>query len=128
MKKQHEVKSWPEFFTAVRSGLKTFELRKNDRNYQPGDILVLKEWEPNTAQFTGRECRRRIAYVMTGAGNVGVIEPMRGLSQGYAILGLMDTAQFESWKRSTSLDEHGQPKTEPDFNSLSGLAKYAVFE
>ena len=76
----------------IDSGLKTFELRKNDRRYKPGDIIVLKEWEPNKQEFTGRQCRKRISYVFEGAGTVGVIEPLRGLSQGYAILGLMDCA------------------------------------
>jgi hypothetical protein len=88
---EHLLKSWPEFFVLIASGLKSFELRKNDRDYQPGDILVLKEWEPNMARFTGREVRKRVSYVLTGAGNVGTIEPLHGLSQGYAILQLMDT-------------------------------------
>lgn len=89
--KTHEVKSWPEFFEAVAAGVKSFELRKNDRHYQPGDILVLKEWNPNTQEYTGRQLRKRINYVFEGAGSVGTIAPLRGLSQGYAILQLMDT-------------------------------------
>lgn len=97
----HTLKSWPEFFVDIASGAKTFELRKNDRRYRIGDILVLREWEPPTAarlsaggategKYTGREVRRRICYVMIGAG-VGCIEPLKGLNIGYAILGLMPT-------------------------------------
>jgi Domain of unknown function (DUF3850) len=84
---EHRVKSWPEFFEDVRNGSKTFELRKNDRDYQVGDMLTLQEWEPKQQSYTGRECSRRIIYVLTGAG-VGCIEPLKGLSIGYCILGL----------------------------------------
>jgi hypothetical protein len=71
----HELKSWPEFFTAVESGEKTFELRRNDRNYQVGDVLVLREWKPNIhgddeGEYTGRSCRRRVTYVMEGLGGM----------------------------------------------------------
>jgi hypothetical protein len=40
--RQHELKTDPEAFDAVASGAKTFELRRNDRDYQVGDVLVLK--------------------------------------------------------------------------------------
>ena len=90
--KTHEVKSWPEFFEPVFNGVKTFELRENDRRYKPGDLLVLKEWNPTTEEYTGRQCRKRISYVFEGAGTVGVIAPLRGISHGFAILQLMDTA------------------------------------
>lgn len=42
----HDLKTWPKYYEQVVSGLKPFELRKNDRNYQPGDYLILREWEP----------------------------------------------------------------------------------
>lgn len=32
----HDLKTWPEHFRDVRAGIKTAELRLNDRNYQPG--------------------------------------------------------------------------------------------
>ena len=37
----HELKIWPEFFEMDLT-VKPFEIRKNDRNYKTGDILVLK--------------------------------------------------------------------------------------
>ena len=85
---EHRVKSWPEMFELIESGRKTFELRKNDRDYKADDVIVLQEWEPNTKAYSGRECRKLIKYVMDGIGSVGVIEPLKGLSIGYAILGL----------------------------------------
>lgn len=43
---EHELKCRPEYFQRIVSGQKTFEVRKNDRNYQVGDTLVLKEFDP----------------------------------------------------------------------------------
>ena len=48
----HELKILPQYFKEVISGSKTFEIRKNDRNFCIGDRLVLKEWE--NGQYTGR--------------------------------------------------------------------------
>jgi hypothetical protein len=66
--KQHELKTWPIFFQKVLSKEKTFELRKNDRNFKTGDILILKEWEPNTKEYTGREAYFDVPYIMSGFG------------------------------------------------------------
>lgn len=40
MCKEHHLKILPEYFNAVRLGEKTFEIRKNDRNYQVEDIAI----------------------------------------------------------------------------------------
>lgn len=42
----HELKIIPPFYDDVKSGVKTFEVRRNDRNFQVGDLLHLKEWMP----------------------------------------------------------------------------------
>jgi len=49
----HELKIWPEFFE-IDLTVKPFEIRKNDRNYKTGDILVLKEWNQDKEAYTGR--------------------------------------------------------------------------
>lgn len=64
--KVHELKSWPEYFVAVADGSKTFEVRKNDRDFCVGDHLRLREWDPRTELYTGREVERRITYIFSG--------------------------------------------------------------
>lgn len=59
----HDLKTWPEFFQAIVLGHKTFEIRKDDRNFSEGDALHLLEWEPNKGAYTGRECYVRVTYL-----------------------------------------------------------------
>ena len=60
----HELKTWPEFFEAVRDGTKTFEVRKNDRNFQVGDVLMLVEYDPHKGEYTGQKETRRVTYIL----------------------------------------------------------------
>ena len=46
MKIIHELKTWPEAWAAVRDGRKRFELRRDDRGFAVGDVLLLKLWRP----------------------------------------------------------------------------------
>ncbi len=41
-----EKKCWPEFFQKLADGTKTYELRLADWECNPGDTLVLREWDP----------------------------------------------------------------------------------
>lgn len=86
----HRLRTWPEFFAAVLSGEKPFELRLNDRKFQVGDLLILEEYEPfkeGSTKYTGRKCERKITYVLEGVGGA-TKEPLLGLARGYAVLGL----------------------------------------
>lgn len=56
-------KTWPEYFEAVKSGKKNFDLRLNDFEVNEGDTLILEEWNPKTKKYTGRKIERRVAYV-----------------------------------------------------------------
>jgi hypothetical protein len=87
--KTHDLKSWPEFFVPVLEGKKNFELRKDDRHFRSGDTLRLREWEPNTASYSGREVKKVVTFVLEGVGPGG-ITPLHGLSRGYVILAISD--------------------------------------
>lgn len=43
--KTHELKLDDKYFGEVKSGKKNFEIRKNDRNFQVGDVLELRRWD-----------------------------------------------------------------------------------
>ncbi|MGC9310550.1 MAG: DUF3850 domain-containing protein [Candidatus Aenigmatarchaeota archaeon] len=58
-----EKKIWPEYFQKIVDGAKTYELRLADFECEPGDILVLKEWDPKTKQYTGRTLEKTVTYV-----------------------------------------------------------------
>lgn len=76
----HELKTWPPYFGAVKRGEKTFEVRKNDRDYRVGDWLKLCEWLPALECYTGEEHEAQITYLLDG-GEFGV-------ESGFCILGL----------------------------------------
>ncbi len=52
-----------EYFDAVASGKKTYELRLGDMVVAEGDTLLLQEWNPDTEQYTGREISKQVTYV-----------------------------------------------------------------
>ncbi len=57
-------KIWPEYFQRILDGVKKFELRLGDFECNPGDILVLKEWNPKTEEYTGRSLEKEVTYVI----------------------------------------------------------------
>lgn len=75
----HELKTWPQYWEALESGAKTFEVRKLDRLFGVGDTLHLREWSPLSG-YSGREMKKTITYVMPGG--------QWGLSEGNCILGI----------------------------------------
>ena len=64
----HELKTWPVAFQLAHTGVKMFEIRKHDRNFQEGDLVHLREYELETNHYTGRELWRRVTCVITGWG------------------------------------------------------------
>lgn len=60
----HDLKCWPPWFQDVLEGRKTFEVRRDDRGYREGDTLLLREWEPTTAAYTGRSLRTKVTYLV----------------------------------------------------------------
>ena len=58
-----EKKVWPKYFQEIIEGNKNFELRLADWKCNKGDILILKEWNPETKEFTGRIIEKEVTYV-----------------------------------------------------------------
>lgn len=73
--KVHHIKLGASFFAEVESGEKTFELRKNDRDYKKGDILEMMEFKDG--KNTGRIVRVLVTYILT---------EFTGLEDGYCIM------------------------------------------
>lgn len=64
----HDLKILPNFFEQVANGNKTFEIRKNDRNFKIGDVLLLREIEPTRSthepvRYTGRMKAVKVTYI-----------------------------------------------------------------
>lgn len=79
--KTHELKSWPQFFEPVLTGKKRFEIRNDDRGFEVGDILKLKEYIPDEDCYTGRELEAKVTYLMPAF-------PALGLMAGYCIMSI----------------------------------------
>lgn len=79
--KEHVLKTWPEYYEKVRSKEKTFEVRANDRNFQEGDVLILREWNPSELKYTGRKLQFKVGYILKG--------DQFGIKEGYCVLSLI---------------------------------------
>lgn len=69
----HSLKILPEYFEAIRSDVKTFEIRKNDRDFRVGELLHLQEYNASTGMYTGREIVRLITYITDYAQQDGYV-------------------------------------------------------
>ena len=74
----HELKILPKYFRDVQSRDKNFELRKDDRGFKVGDLIILYEYKDG--KFTDRILKRYIKYILRDC-------PEYGLKEGYCILG-----------------------------------------
>ncbi|HFZ1502683.1 TPA: DUF3850 domain-containing protein [Klebsiella pneumoniae] len=59
----HDLKIYPEFFSAVCAGVKRAELRKNDRDYRVGDTLHLMETPRGSCHQTGEFINVKITHI-----------------------------------------------------------------
>ena len=77
----HKLKTWPSFFEALREGSKTYEVRRNDRDFAVGDLLDLREWEPDgVGHWTGRAEYRVVTHILHG-GDFGI-------ERGYCVMAI----------------------------------------
>lgn len=84
----HTLKTDPEVFQAVVAGLKTYEIRKDDRGFQVGDTLDLLETVSTGAEmaagapleYTGGQWMVEVTHILRG--------PVYGLADGWVIMSI----------------------------------------
>lgn len=76
-RQHHYLKTETQYYQKVEKGIKTFELRKNDRDFKVGDVLHLEE--TINGEYTGRKWKPlEIRYILHG--------PAYGLAEGWCIM------------------------------------------
>lgn len=96
---EHILKIRSNYFTDLITGLKNFEIRKNDRPYSIGDRLILFEVD-ETGKETGKSVSVRVTYILTG--------PVYGLAEGYCIMSIKLS------KRQARTNSGNRPKSEQE--------------
>lgn len=91
----HQIRIGASFFEDACSNIKSFELRKNDRDYKKGDILELMEFADG--RNTGRTVRKLVTYIL---------ENYTGLEDGYCIMA------------TALINENGEALTQADINQI----------
>jgi hypothetical protein len=66
--KVHELKIKQNYFNDIRVNDKSFEIRKNDRGFEVGDILLLKVIDEVTEEYTGHDMFIKVMYIHKGLG------------------------------------------------------------
>jgi hypothetical protein len=70
--RHHKLKTLPTYFERVQLGQKTFEIRKNDRDFQVGDILELEYYNPDEPICVGYNyinlsiIKAEVKYILNG--------------------------------------------------------------
>lgn len=104
MTNTHDLKCWPKHFAAVRRGDKTFEIRRNDRDFSVGDQILLREFDPEGGAYTGQTETRLISYLLS--------EEAFGVVHGFVVIGfgpaphLGDVTPAEGLTRDRLADWH----------------------
>jgi len=76
----HELKIWTEYIRPVITGIKTFEIRKNDRDFKVGDILILKGYDADNNKYTNEEIEVVVTFILS--------ETFFGLKDDYVVMSI----------------------------------------
>lgn len=81
---RHILKLHDKYFDAVLYGFKTFEIRKADRDYKVGDVLILNRID-DEGRISPNEpsIHRAISYILRHE------DFPAGIQEGYVVLGIM---------------------------------------
>ena len=102
----HRLKTTPQAFERMADGSKTFEVRRNDRYYQPSDVLELFPYVPGMHECDDPSCTSRwdatgkpsllftVGFVLAGK------VPGLGLDLGeFVVMSLLPPPLFEAQRR-----------------------------
>lgn len=81
----HELKIEHQYFDAITEGIKTFEIRKNDRNYKVGDYLGLNELDDTHEGYSGRSLLAKVIYIA---------DDKRFIKEGYVVMGIKQVLNY----------------------------------
>lgn len=83
----HDLKCWPDFFRAIAAGEKRHDLRRSsDRRFEIGDRLRLREFDPRSSTYTGREQMVMVTYITSPEHRCALSE--NALNPDYCILSI----------------------------------------
>jgi len=77
----HYLKTIQPYFNDIKSGVKAFEFRKNDRNYRVGDIVYLQKYDAKTKKYSGDQVIGEITYIL---------KDISGLDPEYCVFGFIN--------------------------------------
>ncbi|MDE2106738.1 MAG: DUF3850 domain-containing protein [Patescibacteria group bacterium] len=83
--REHLLKTVEPWWSAVECGSKQFEVRRDDRGFALGDVLILRRFDPlrPTMMDADRaDVRKRVSYILPGG--------QFGIEEGYVVMGLED--------------------------------------
>ena len=83
----HELKIQSEYFVAVNNKTKTFEIRKNDRDFKVGDKILLREID-SCGRYTGRSAWRKIIYITDYA-----------QQENYVVMAIRELEEDAEWEQ-----------------------------
>lgn len=96
----HKLKTVQPFLDDIMSGKKTFEMRKDDRNFQVGDRLDLFEGTEEITEDTDIRYRKHthvwVTYKLSGG--------QFGIPEGYCILGITGEEPEEKLPKYITID------------------------
>ena len=84
--KIHPLKTWPKYFAMGEvdqwETKKPWEVRRDDRGFKVGDVVILQEWdpEPETQGYTGQ-------FIVGKITNVLRYDDVPGIEPGYCVFG-----------------------------------------
>lgn len=112
--KTHDLKLNTEFCDAVLSGEKTFEVRKNDRGFQTGDLIRFIPTDGTSYHSSDGTVREHAQHEISGhTYKITYILNGWGIKNGYVVLGIREEIAYGK-KRA---NDHATPESLPQERS-----------